>query len=480
MERRTKIIATLGPASHEEETIYQLLLAGVDVARLNFSHGTHEEHATLTQCLRRASRQSGRPLAIMQDLQGPKMRTGELKNGQVTLVAGQELTLTTRRILGDANMISVEVPGLVESTRPGQRILLDDGNLELEVTAVKTESVETRVVLGGVLKPNKGVNLPGAALCIEGFTEKDRADLAFGLQIGVDAIAVSFVRSAEDIGHVCEAIDRLAPGLPPPPVIAKLERPEALNNLEEILNAADGVMVARGDLGVEMPPESVPIAQKRIIEAANARARIVITATQMLDSMIHNPRPTRAEASDVANAIFDGSDAVMLSGETASGQYPVQTVKMMQAIITQAEQHVNEWGHWRGLVQPGETHDDTYFMTQAARELAHDRNVAAIAVFTQSGRTARLLSKIRPEAPILAFTPDPHTYARMNLYWGVRPHLVPHVKTIEAMLGAVEAAILTSQQVQPGQQVVLICGFPIAEARPTNLALLHTIGERSG
>jgi pyruvate kinase len=260
-------------------------------------------------------------------------------------------------------------------------------------------------------------------------------------------------------------------------VIAKLERPEALDNLDEIVQNADGVMVARGDLGVEMSPETVPIAQKKIIETANCKARIVITATQMLDSMIHSPRPTRAEASDVANAIFDGSDAVMLSGETAAGEYPVQSVDMMHAIICQAEAHLSKWGHWKGTCSPESNQDDAYFMTLAARELAHDRNVAAIGIFTKSGRTALLMSKTRPQVPILAFTPEPDTYHRMGLYWGVQPHLVPQANTIEDMLKVVEAAMVASSSIQAGQQVVVICGFPVKEIRPTNLALLYTVGK---
>jgi pyruvate kinase len=260
------------------------------------------------------------------------------------------------------------------------------------------------------------------------------------------------------------------------PIIAKLERPDALDNLESIVETADGVMVARGDLGVEMPPEAVPIAQKRIIEMANRHTKIVITATQMLDSMIHNPRPTRAEASDVANAIFDGTDAVMLSGETASGLYPVQAVEMMNAIALQTESYMDRWGHWHG---PGETHgssDDTYFMTLAARELAHDRNVAAVAIFTKSGRTALLMSKTRPGVNILAFTPEVDTYNRMQMFWGVTPHLVPHSNTVEEMIHVVEEKMISSQMIRAGQQVVLICGYPIHEVRPTNMALLHTIG----
>jgi len=338
--------------------------------------------------------------------------------------------------------------------------------------------VETRVVQGGILKPNKGINLPGAWLDIPGFTEKDRVDLAFGLGRGIDAVAMSFVRTAEDILRLRQEIGRLAPDRTNTPIIAKLERPEALDNLEKIVEVADGVMVARGDLGVEMPPEAVPIAQKNIIECANRHAKVVITATQMLDSMIHNPRPTRAEASDVANAIFDGTDAVMLSGETAAGSYPVKAVQMMHAIICQAESNMEKWGHWKGLATTDAVNDDTFFMTMAARELAHDRNVSAIAAFTKSGRTALLLSKTRPGVPILAFTPEISTYQRLAMYWGIRPYLVPHASTIEAMLTDVEAVIMASTPIRPGQQVVLICGFPVDQVGPTNLALLHTIGER--
>ena len=333
--------------------------------------------------------------------------------------------------------------------------------------------------LGGTLKPHKGVNLPGAHLEIPSLTEKDKDDLAFGLEHRVDAVAISFVRSAQDIVTVRQTISKIAPDKSWVPIIAKLERPEAVANLEEIVAAADGVMVARGDLGVEMSPEAVPIAQKEIIQSANSHARIVITATQMLDSMMVKPRPTRAEASDVANAIFDGSDAVMLSGETAAGKYPVQSIETMHAIISKAEAHLSEWGHWKGTCMPESNQDDAYFMTLAARELAHDRNVAAIVVFTKSGRTALLMSKSRPHLPILAFTPDPNTYQRMGLYWGVHPHLIPHADTIEEMLKLVESAMVATSPIQAGQQVVVICGFPVSQTRPTNLALLYTVGETS-
>lgn len=477
MEQRTKIVATLGPASQDEQTITKLVQAGMNVARLNFSHGSYSEHAERIERIRRVSKELGTPVTILQDLQGPKIRTGQIKEGSVLLQSDQALILTTEPVIGNEQKVSVDFPGLPGDVKPGSRILLDDGNLELVVTAVQGDHVETRVTVGGVLKPNKGVNIPGGLLEISGFTPKDENDLAFGLEHGVDAVAMSFVRSASDVETVRDAITRMAPQKKWMPIIAKLERPEALHNLEEIVRVSDGVMVARGDLGVEMSPETVPIAQKEIIELANCQSRLVITATQMLDSMIHNPRPTRAEASDVANAIFDGSDAVMLSGETAAGRYPVESVRMMHRIICKAEAHLSEWGHWKGTCSTEPDQDDAYFVTLAARELAHDRNVAAISVFTTSGRTALMMSKTRPQVPILAFTPEIETYHRMGMYWGVQPHLVPHSDTIEDMLRVVEEAMVASSSVEKGQQVVVICGFPVSEIRTTNLALLYTVGK---
>ncbi len=354
---------------------------------------------------------------------------------------------------------------------------MDDGNLELEILDVTSDQVETRVVQGGILKPHKGVNLPGAKINIPGFTEKDRENLRFGLKLGVDAVAVSFVQKAEDILSVREAIKSISPNDSAIPIIAKLERPSALENLNEILAVADGVMVARGDLGVEMPPEQVPIAQKNIISLANKNGRLVITATQMLNSMMNNPRPTRAEASDVANAILDGSDAVMLSGETAAGKYPLQAVEMMHAIVCQAETHIKEWGNPIELDLPNSSDEDTFFMTRAARELAHDRNVAAIAVFTKSGRTAQLMSKIRPSVPIYAFTTNPRIFQRLSLFWGVYPFLANRADSIDEMIQVVEMELLRKSLIESEQQVILLLGYPIHQNRPTNLALLHTIGK---
>ncbi len=476
MEQRTKIIATLGPASSNEQTLEQMLIAGVNVIRLNFSHGSHETHAAAISMVRRISERLNYPVMLLQDLQGPKIRIGEIKGGAIQIQKGQPLRLTTQKVLGSEGVVSIDLPILTQITQPGDRILIDDGNLELKVTSVHENYLETEVVLGGTLKSRKGVNIPGAPINLPCLTEKDEEDLHFGLEQQIDAIALSFVRSAEDIRSLRAKIAEISPSQADIPIIAKLERPEALDHLDEIIKTADGVMVARGDLGVELKPEVVPIAQKNIINTANQYGKVVITATQMLESMIYNPRPTRAESSDVANAIFDGTDAVMLSGETAIGRYPIASVEMMNAIICQAEKHMREWGRWQGPITLQNTGDDAYFITLAARELAHDRNVAAIAVFTQSGRTALLMSKVRPTVPILAFTPNTKTYKRLNLYWGVYPHLIPHADTIECMLRVVEKALLAKTSIQSGQQVVLICGFPVHMSRPANLAMLHTVG----
>jgi len=414
----------------------------------------------------------------LQDLQGPKIRTGEIAGGKVKIVPGQTLWITTQTVPGDAQRVSVDYKDLPSSVKPGGRILMDDGNLEFVVKSVGPDYVETEVIVGGLLKPHKGVNLPGSNLNILAFTAKDKVDLAFGLEQSVDAIALSFVRSAKDVARLRQEIAGSAPEKADTMIIAKLELPEALENLHEIIHAADGVMVARGDLGVEMSPEAVPIAQKEIIHSANRHTKVVITATQMLDSMINNPRPTRAEASDVANAIFDGSDAVMLSGETAVGKYPVKTIEMMNAVVCQAERHISKWGPGKTKFSADIPHDDALYITRAASELAHDRDVEAIAVFTSSGRTARMMSKSRPEVPLLAFTPEKRTYHRMGLLWGVIPLLVPHAETVEVMLTHVEAAIISSTSLQAGQEVVLIAGFPIGAMRSANFALLHTIGQR--
>ncbi|OGO60662.1 MAG: pyruvate kinase [Chloroflexi bacterium RBG_19FT_COMBO_49_13] len=475
MDRRTKIVATIGPASRDDDMIRHLIKSGVNVARLNLSHGTHEDHTIVFNRIRTAAEEMCIPICILLDLQGPKIRIAKLPGDSIILVQGQRVTLTTRTDLINTGEIPVDFTELPRSVHEGGRILLDDGNLELRVEAIEPDRVTAQVIVGGVLKSHKGISLPEAHLNVSALTEKDVLDLEFGLKLGVDAVALSFVRSKQDLQLLREKIKAIAPDLEHIPIIAKLERSEAIDHLEEIMEIANGVMVARGDLGVEMSPQEVPIAQKRIIDCANRRAKVVITATQMLESMIHNPRPTRAEASDVANAIFDGTDAVMLSGETAVGDYPIEAVEMMGAIICQAEAHVDEYGHWSGPAVSDSQGDDTKFMSLAVRELAHDRNVAAIAVFTMSGRTALHVSKTRPGVPILAFTPDIRTFHRLEMYWGVTPYLVPNSTTLEDMLEDVDAVLIDSSVVAPGQQIALTCGFPVATISPTNLVLLHTI-----
>ncbi len=481
MDRFAKIVCTLGPSSNTKEKISSLVKAGMNVARLNFSHGTHETHGHLIDLIREISDEMGIAITILQDLQGPKMRIGKLPEGGVELTAGDLVTLSSSEEFVPEKsdvFIPFEIPDLHKALTPGNHILLDDGHLEMEVKKVKGDRIDAIVTLGGTLKSNKGVNLPGANLTMPIFTEKDREDLAFGLDKGIDMVAISFVLNAGDILTVREAIENLAgpEKASTTPIIAKLERPEALDDLEEIMNVTDGVMVARGDLGVEMSPAAVPIAQKEIIASANAHARLVITATQMLDSMINNPRPTRAEATDVANAIFDGSDAVMLSGETAAGKYPVESVQMMSSIVKRAEENFTRWG--RDIISMDLSEEsDAVSISRAARKLASERHVAAIVVFTQSGKTARLMSKARPDVPIFAFTPEMKTFQQMGLYWGVTPLLVPYADTLETMIKHVETAIATATNLKRGQQVILISGFPVGAFRQPNLALLYTLGD---
>jgi len=476
--RKAKIVATIGPASQKEEIIEQLIRAGMNVARMNFSHGTHEQHAERIALIRKVAERLGVPIGILQDLQGPKIRVGELPE-ILQLSEGELVTLYapgTTPPDGEGQKIPVDFRQLFDSVRTSDRLLLDDGRLTLEVVSVKEQNALTaKVIIGGSLSSHKGINLPGVHLRIAGFTKKDKADLAFGTSQNVDAVAISFVRTAEDVKKVREALEPLSNGKRLPLLIAKLEKPEALDNLDAILDIVDGVMVARGDLGVELPPERVPTLQKQIIRTANARAKLVITATQMLESMISNPLPTRAEASDVANAIFDGTDAVMLSAETAAGKYPVESVQMMDRIVREAETHFMEWGAQQNV--SGFEHSDAASMSRAAQALANDKNVTAVACFTTRGQTAWLMSKIRPRVPIIAFTPNQDTYQRLTFLWGVRPQRVEFVNSLEEMLYHVEADLLRSSVVQPGDQVVMVCGFPVGAVRPPNMALLHTIGE---
>ena len=478
MTRKAKIVATIGPASASEEMLEQLIDAGMNVARMNFSHGTHEQHAERIAIIRKISEKLNKSVGILQDLQGPKIRIGALDE-PIQLSEGELITLYVTESdppEGTGKKIPVDFRQLFDSVQTSDRLLLDDGRLALEVDSVMSRTALTaRVMVGGPLSSHKGINLPGIQLRISGFTEKDEADLQFGIAQDVDAVAISFVRTADDVKKVRYAMEHFSKGNRPPLLIAKLEKPSAIDNLDEILDNVDGVMVARGDLGVELPPERVPALQKHIIHTANARAKMVITATQMLESMITNPLPTRAEASDVANAIFDGTDAVMLSAETASGNYPLEAVRMMDRIVCEAETHFLEWGSEQ--VVQGFEKSDAASMARAAQALANDKNVTAVACFTTQGRTAWLMSKIRPRVPIMAFTPDRKTYYRMSFMWGVRPRQVEFVYSLEAMLDHLDRALMRSDVVKLGDQVVLVCGFPVGAVRPPNMALLHNVGE---
>jgi len=475
MTRNAKIIATVGPATSSQAQLKRLLQAGVDVIRINFSHGNYDDHAKVIKEIRSLAKEEKRSLAILQDLQGPKLRTGMLEGGEaIKLSPGEQITLTTRDVISTKDSVQVKYDSFAQDVNEGDRILLDDGRIELRVTSIDGNDVATKVIYGGKLGSKKGINLPGVNLSAPSLTKKDLQDIEFGLAHDVDAIALSFVRRAEDIVCLREAISSSTHDGVTPLIIAKLEKPEAIDNLEQILTVCDGVMVARGDLGVEVAPERVPSIQKHIIQHANAAQRFVITATQMLDSMIENPRPSRAEASDVANAVFDGSDILMLSGETAIGEYPVEAVETMDRIIRDAENHAPQWS----CVLADEvliTDDDAVATTQAAKSLARDRDVAAIAVFTRSGRTARLMSYTRPRVPIVAFTPEAKTFHQLSLAWGVIPHLVKKANSVEEMIAGVRNACLAGGIVSHGQQIVLVASLPIGEMGPPNFTLLHTI-----
>jgi pyruvate kinase len=472
-ERRAKIVCTVGPASNSEATLRELLRLGMDVARLNFSHGTHQEHARVIERLRRAAGKEGRTVCILQDLQGPKIRTGRLRDRRaVVLKTGARVAITPRNVLGTASLISTSFRGLAREVAPGSPILLSDGLIELRVIGVRGDDVECEVVNGGLLGEHQGINLPGTALTVPSLTDKDRRDLEFGLKHGVDMVALSFVRTAADVREAKRLMAQRGSELP---LIAKLEKPQAIDRLEEILELADGVMVARGDLGVEMAPEQVPIMQKLIIRRAAEWRKPVITATQMLESMVENPRPTRAEASDVANAVFDGTDAVMLSAETASGKYPRETVAMMSRIVVEAEAHMRDIPmHQRRRERRNLSISET--ICEAAAHAAEDLDMRGIVVYTESGTTARLVSKYRPKCAIFGFAYREAVGNRMNLLWGVRPVLCERARTAEDMVRGAERELRQREVAHRGDVVAVISGSS-GSGGPTNLMRLHVIGE---
>lgn len=472
-QRRAKIVATLGPASNTEPVFRELVRAGVDVVRLNFSHGTHEEKLGLIQMIRKVSREEHKPLCILGDLQGPKIRTSKLKDRQpVLLKAGQRITITPRDVPGTASLVGTTFKTLAENVEQGSRILLSDGLIELRVHEVDGADVVCEIINGGMLGENKGINLPGIPVRVPSLTQKDDEDLEFALKNGVDAIAVSFVRTAEDIRLVRNRVSAYGSETW---IIAKLEKPQAIEQLDSILQVADGIMVARGDLGVEVPPERVPAIQKHIIRKASEYRKPVITATQMLESMIENPRPTRAEASDVANAIYDGTDAVMLSGESAMGKYPLETVQMMSRIVQEAERTMKEQTALQ--TRAHESHlSIAETICEATAHAAEDLDLRGIALFTESGTTARQLSKYHPPTPIFALSPIDVTINRLNLLWGTVPIRCPKVNSTEAMVDLAENLLEQGGYVRPREVIAIVAGTR-TKSGSTNFLRLHVLGE---
>ncbi len=472
--RRAKIVCTVGPSSNTPEKLDALIDAGMNVARLNFSHGSHEDHARVFRMIRQEAARYDVAVSILADLQGPKIRVGKIPDPGIELIPEQQFTLTVDPSAPiEPTRVPIDYAKLAEEIKVDDRILLDDGHLELRVESISGDDIVTRVVIGGLLKARKGVNLPGVTLSVPSLTDKDREDLRFALELGVDAVALSFVREpscVEEARGYMRDFGRVVP------IIAKIEKPEAVENLDSILEVSNGIMVARGDLGVEMGPEVVPVIQKQMIEAANEQGKLVITATQMLDSMIRNPRPTRAEASDVANAVLDGSDAVMLSGETAAGAYPVRSVRIMDRIIRSTEGEERYWRDPPIDLELGHT-TNTIARTLAvcSKSLQDTR---AIVVYTGSGGIARLVSDYRPRVPIYAFTPNAGTYQSLALYWGVTPILfTPSSTEGSSIFIDLDKAILRRQLLERGDRICIAFGYPLKDHKSVNLLKLHKVGE---
>ncbi|MEU7639396.1 MULTISPECIES: pyruvate kinase [unclassified Streptomyces] len=472
--RRAKIVCTLGPATDSYEQIKALVDAGMDIARFNLSHGTYADHEARFDRVRKASEESHRSVGILADLQGPKIRLGRFREGPVLLERDDTFTITVEDgVEGDRHLCGTTYPGLAGDVTPGERILVDDGKVTLEVTAVDGPRVHTKVVEGGMVSDHKGLNLPGVAVSVPALSEKDQDDLRWALRYGADIIALSFVRSGRDIQDVHRIMREENRYLP---VIAKVEKPQAVDSIDDIVAAFDGIMVARGDLGVEMPLETVPIVQKRAVKLARRNAKPVIVATQMLDSMIDNSRPTRAEASDVANAIIDGTDAVMLSGETSVGKYPTETVRTMSRIVEAAEEDILAKG-LPPLTEHSKPRTQGGAVARAAAEMGDFLGAKFLVAFTQSGDTVRRLSRYRSPIPLLAFTPDPATRSQLNLTWGVETFLGPTVNSTDEMVAQVDEQLLKIGRCKKGDVVIITAGSPPGVPGSTNLVRVHHIGE---
>ncbi len=473
--RKAKIVATLGPASSTEEMFRTLVRAGLDVARLNFSHGSHEQKAELIAMVRKVAAEESKPICILADLQGPKIRTGVLVDHKpVMLEAGKQLVITPDAVEGTPERVSTVFATLAENLKPGNRILLSDGLIELRVVELRGADVVTEIINGGMLGEKKGINLPGIPVKVPSLTEKDEADLEFAIKQGVDTIAVSFVQTAEDVRYAKRRVAALGSEAW---VIAKLEKPQAVDHLDSILEAADGIMVARGDLGVEVPPEKVPAIQKHLIRRAAEYRKPVITATQMLESMIENPRPTRAEASDVANAIYDGTDAVMLSAESAAGKYPVESVAMMAKIVAETESQMALLPRVAALLNHRKSLNIPETICECMAHSAQDLDLAAIAIFTETGNTARLLSKYRPDAPIYAMSPFEDVVNRCMLLWGTWPICCERFKDTDKLVGMAEDMLEQGGFVKDKDVVGIVAGTA-TRTGATNFMRLHLIGDR--
>ncbi|PSJ25700.1 pyruvate kinase [Streptosporangium nondiastaticum] len=471
--RRAKIVCTLGPATDSYEQIKALVDAGMDVARFNLSHGTYADHEARYQRVRKAAEEAGRSVGVLADLQGPKIRLGRFREGPVLLERGDEFTITVEPVEGDRHTCGTTYDGLAGDVSRGERILVDDGRVTLEVVEVDGPRVRTIVIEGGMVSDHKGLNLPGVAVSVPALSDKDVEDLRWALGTGVDIIALSFVRSADDVADVHRVMGEEGRRLP---VIAKIEKPQAVENLDGIIAAFDGIMVARGDLGVEMPLETVPIVQKRAIKLAKRNAKPVIVATQMLDSMIDASRPTRAEASDVANAVIDGTDAVMLSGETSVGKYPVETVKTMGRIVAAAEEDLLAKG-LPPLSERSKPRTQGGSVARAAAEMGDFLEAKFLVAFTQSGDTVRRLSRYRSPIPLLAFTPEASTAAQLSLTWGVETFLGPMVQTTDEMVDQVDEYLLRIGRCRKGDRVIITAGSPPGTPGTTNMVRVHHIGE---
>lgn len=473
MYRHTKIIATMGPAVASAEKVDAMVEAGMDVARLNFSHGDHEVHRSFAGWVRDAARNHGRTVALLQDIQGPKLRVGTFPDGPINLVAGTEVRLVPGESPGDSSIIPVGYEGLVDDVAVGDRVVLADGLVTLEIVGSEEDALIAKVILGGDLSDHKGCAFPDSDLRVATITSKDEADLRFGLEIGFDYVAASFVRSGADI----DAVRNLAGDVP---IIAKIELAQAYENLDSILESADGMMVARGDLGVQLPLQRLPLIQNDILKRTNAAGRISITATEMLESMIHSARPTRAEVTDVANAVFGGTDAVMLSGETAVGDFPIKAIEAMAVICLATEEGTLSERGDHPVPFVGDGNNVASAVAQAATEIAVNVGARMIVAFTESGNTARLISKYRPEGAISAFTPNPKTERRMALYWGVIPYSLERRTYTDEEISAAAKALEASAQVKEGDRLVMVAGVPPGRRASTNLVKVHEVGEDSG